>query len=107
MSDLIMQEDGYYSLTAEGVTAVTFLVYVAILLAAIGIILSITRKKKDRDAKPVSTKQLVFSAVALALAFPLSYIKLLHLPWGGSVTLCSMFFVTVIGYWYEIGRAHV
>ena len=29
-------------------------------------------------------------------------IKLLHLPMGGSITLFSMFFVTLIGYWYGL-----
>ena len=38
--------------------------------------------------------------MALALAFALSYVKIFHMPWGGSVTLCSMLFVSLIGYWY-------
>nr|MCR4787488.1 energy-coupled thiamine transporter ThiT [Lachnospiraceae bacterium] len=44
--------------------------------------------------------QLVFAGVSLAIAFVLSFVKLVHLPWGGSVTLCSMLFVAIIGYWY-------
>lgn len=47
-----------------------------------------------------STKQLVFSAVALALATVASMIKPFDLPMGGSVTLLSMLFVSLIGYWY-------
>ena len=27
----------------------------------------------------------------------------MRLPWGGSVTLCAMFFVTIIGTWYGTG----
>ncbi len=38
--------------------------------------------------------------MAIALAAVTSMIKLLHMPMGGSVTLFSMFFVTLIGYWY-------
>lgn len=48
-------------------------------------------------------RQLVFSAVAIALAMITSNIKLIHMPMGGSVTLLSMFFITLIGYWYGIG----
>jgi len=47
-----------------------------------------------------SAKKLAFCGVSLALAFVLSYVKLWDLPSGGSVTLFSMFFVCVIGYFY-------
>ena len=47
-----------------------------------------------------STKKLVFCAMAIALGFAASYVKILPMPWGGSITLCSMLFVTLIGYWY-------
>lgn len=54
-----------------------------------------------------TTRQLVFSAVAIALATVCSMIKFANLPMGGAVTLFSMFFVTLIGYWYgpKIGIA--
>ena len=38
--------------------------------------------------------------MCIALAFVLSFIKLFSAPLGGSVTLCSMFFICVIGYLY-------
>lgn len=46
------------------------------------------------------TKKLVFSAMAIALALVTSYIKVIKMPMGGSVTLFSMFFVCLIGYWF-------
>lgn len=47
------------------------------------------------------TKQLVFSAMAIALATVLAtFIKLPSLPNGGSTTLFSMLIVCLIGYWY-------
>ncbi len=46
------------------------------------------------------TRQLVFSAMAIALASVASEIRLFKMPLGGSVTLCSMLFITLIGYWY-------
>ncbi len=47
-------------------------------------------------------KKLVFSSMAIALSLVTSYIKLWDMPMGGSVTLMSMFFVTLIGYWYGL-----
>ena len=47
-----------------------------------------------------NTRKIAFSAMAIALAAVTSMIKLLHMPMGGSVTLFSMFFITLIGYWY-------
>ena len=49
----------------------------------------------------VTTKQIVFSAMAIALATVVAtVIKLPSLPNGGSVTLFSMLLVTLVGYWY-------
>lgn len=47
-----------------------------------------------------SVKMLVFSAVSIALALVLSYIKVIDLPMGGAVTLFSMFFVALVGYMF-------
>lgn len=38
--------------------------------------------------------------MAIALATITSYIKVLEMPMGGSVTLLSMLFICLIGYWY-------
>ena len=51
--------------------------------------------------KKITTKQMVFGAMAIALATVISnVIKLPSLPNGGSVTLFSMLLVTLVGYWY-------
>jgi thiamine transporter len=71
-------------------------VLTAVAVFALLILISTLAGKK----KTVNAKQLAFAAGALALAIVTSYIKLFHLPMGGSVTLFSMFFVTLIGYWY-------
>ena len=47
-----------------------------------------------------SVKGLAVCGVCIALAFALSFVKLFSMPLGGSVTLCSMFFICVIGYFY-------
>lgn len=46
------------------------------------------------------TRKLTESAVMLALATVLSYFKLLDLPYGGSITLCSMLPIMLIAYRY-------
>lgn len=51
----------------------------------------------------MNTKKLVFSAVAIALALVTSYLKIFSMPMGGSITLFSMFFICLIGYWYGPG----
>ena len=82
-----------YSLTAAGYTALVVVMLACLLL---GCALFGGNKK-------FSAKQLAFSAMAIALATVASMIKLIHLPMGGSVTLLSMFFVTLVGYWYGLG----
>lgn len=46
------------------------------------------------------TKRLAYAAAAIALAMVTSMIRLFSLPMGGSVTLLSMLFIALIGYWY-------
>lgn len=53
----------------------------------------------SKNGKPM-TKQLVFCAISIALAFVTSYIKFAKLPFGGSITLFSMFFICFAGYLY-------
>ena len=83
-----------FELTGAGY-AVLVLIMVVILLAAC-LIGGGNRKKK------FSTRQLVFSAAAMALAMVTSMIKLFELPMGGSVTLLSMLFICLIGYWFGL-----
>lgn len=54
------------------------------------------------EKKRIGTKQLVFSAAAMALAMVTSFLKLFEMPMGGSVTLFSMLFICLIGYWYGL-----
>ncbi len=42
----------------------------------------------------------MFAAMAIALATVASFLKVMDMPMGGSVTLFSMLFVSLIGYWY-------
>ena len=83
-----------YQLTTAGYTALV-LIMIALLLLACFIGNSISKPR-------FSTRQLVFSAMAIAAAMVTSFIKLFDLPMGGSVTLLSMLFICLIGYWYGL-----
>ena len=48
-------------------------------------------------------KKLVESAVMIALATALSLIKIIDLPYGGSVTIASMLPIAVISYRHGLG----
>ena len=51
----------------------------------------------------LSVRQLVFCGAAMALSFVTSCIKVFSLSYGGSVTLFSMLFICLTGYWYGLG----
>ena len=85
---MFVHEDGYFSLSSMG--------YIAFILLLLAVVVAIGFFRKKNTTKQFQTKQLVFSALALALAFVLSYIQPYKLPWGGSVTLCSMLFICLI-----------
>lgn len=101
-------EEDVFQLTPLGVALVAALIMMLIALA----IWLFSKKKAASDKAPDSApgsikktavKQLTFSAMAMALATLLSNVKLLDLFAGGSATLCSMFFITLIGYFYGTG----
>lgn len=83
-----------------GLTAAGYAVciIVGIIFFALALIFAGKNTKKSKMA----TRQLVFCAMAIALAFVTSYIRLFKLPWGGSITLCSMLFIVLIGNWYGV-----
>lgn len=86
-------EENVFRLTPAGILTIVVLIIALIALALL-------LQPKDVRTKKFTTKQLVFSAVAIALAIVTSMIKVFSLPMGGSVTLLSMLFVVLIGYWY-------
>lgn len=93
MFDLLVNVEG--GLTTAGYA-------VCIIVGIILFIVALIFAGKNSEKKKMSTKQLVFCAMAMALAFVTSYMKIFTLPWGGSVTLCSMLFIVLIGNWYGV-----
>ena len=87
---VISNGDGSYALSAGGTIVAAILCF--LLLVFISVVSS-----KD---KKLNAKKMAFSAAAVALALVTSMIKLVHFPMGGSLTLFSMLFITLIGYWY-------
>ena len=80
MFDLLVNAEG--GLTTAG--------YVVCAIAGIALfVLAILFAGRNSEKKKMGTRQLVFCAMAIALAYVTSYLKLFSLPWGGSVTLCS------------------
>ncbi len=80
-------------------TTLGYLALILIMVALLSIAAYLTAKEKQRT---FDTKQLVFSSLAMALAVVTSMIKLYEFPFGGSVTLLSMFFICFIGYLYGL-----
>ena len=87
-------DDGSVRLKAIGIAVVV------VIILALVIISAISHQRNSENKKILSTKQLVYSAVAIALAIVCSMIKFSSLPMGGSITLFSMLFIVLIGYWY-------
>ena len=94
MFDLLVNAEG--GLTTAGYV-VTISVGIVLFLAAV--FFAGKRSKRQK----MTTKQLVFCAAAMALAFVTSYVKIFQMPWGGSVTLCSMLFIVLVANWYGVG----
>lgn len=86
-------EDGYYVLEKGGYVVLGVAIFLLICIAA-----AIMSKKDKGDSR--RAVRLTVSAISIALAFITSYIQLFKLPWGGCVTLFSMFFVCFVGYLY-------
>ena len=85
--------DGSFGLATGGYFAIAVVFFLFLILVSV----------LGNHKKKISVKQLVFAAAAIALAFIASNLKLFKMPMGGSVTLFSMFFITLIGYWYGPG----
>ena len=91
-----------FMVTSEG--GLTTAGYAIAIIAGIVLFLAaIYFAGKHSEKHKLTTRQLVFCAVAMTLAFVTSYLKIFTLPWGGSVTLCSMLFIVLVANWYGVG----
>lgn len=79
---------------------------VILLLAAMLFARNYARRQKESSntkSGKLTIKQLVFCAMAVALGTVLSYIKVFHFPYGGSITLLSMLVICLPGYFFGLG----
>ena len=86
-------EDGstsYYPTTAGNIALIVIVVLLFLAIAAFA------------GNGKMRIKQLAFSAMAVALTVVTSFIKFGRLPYGGSITLLSMFFICLVGYLYGV-----
>ncbi|WP_295762356.1 energy-coupled thiamine transporter ThiT [uncultured Oscillibacter sp.] len=54
------------------------------------------------EERGFAVKPLAYCAMAVALAYVTSFIKVFKLPYGGSVTLLSMLFIVLVANWYGV-----
>lgn len=87
-------DDGSVRLTMLGICGVI------ILIVAIVILTAVFRQRGKENSTRLTTRQIAFSSVAIAVAMVCSMLKLADLPYGGSITLFSMLFIVLVGYWY-------
>lgn len=62
---------------------------IIIVLSILGLIY--LSRKKEQISSTAHTKKIVYGGICISISFVLSYIRIFHLPQGGSVTLASMF----------------
>lgn len=106
---ILFTKEVYEGTASYTPTPLGYMLFVAILLVLLGVaafFAAAGKKKRERKSESKGTgagvRQLAFSAMAIALATVMSMLKLIELPMGGSLTLCSMLFITLIGYWFGL-----
>ena len=99
MNNFFATPEGAWGDSSVHLTTVGIAIVVAV-IAVLLVVAAIMRHRNSDKKKSLTTRQLVYSAVAIALAVVCYMIKLFEMPMGGSVTLLSMLFVVLIAYWY-------
>lgn len=92
MSFFITSTDNGYVLNSAG--------YIALVILFLSVLCISTFLSKKREQKRKNTKELVYCAMIIALGTVASFLKVYEFPFGGTVTLCSMLFVCLAGYFY-------
>ena len=92
MSFFITSTDNGYVLNSAG--------YIALVILFLSVLCIATFLSKKREQKRKNTKELVYCAMIIALGTVASFLKVYEFPFGGTVTLCSMLFVCLAGYFY-------
>lgn len=97
MSFFVTMGEDSYQFTTAGYIAM------ALILVAVVVGAAVLAKKSRKEKKSMSARHLAFCAVSIALAMVTSMIKLYSFPFGGSVTMFSMLFICLPGYFFGVG----
>jgi putative proton-coupled thiamine transporter YuaJ len=71
-------------------------VFTALIVASIVLIAFLLGKKQEVN----STKSIVYASISIAMAFALSYLTVIRLPSGGSITVASLLPIIVYSYMF-------
>jgi len=82
-----IEDDGYFNSDTASVNQIVLYVVSVLLVAAI-IFLGFFFGRKDK--KGFDSRSISYAAVCIAMSFALSYLKILKLPQGGSITIASL-----------------
>lgn len=90
--------DGYYNSEETGAQVNQIVLYVsAILLLAVIIAFGFLF---DKGKKGFDSKSIAYAAVCIAMSFALSYIRIVKLPQGGSITVASLLPLMIYSYMF-------
>lgn len=94
MSWFVNVDEKGYHLTSDGIFSISLIVIILLM------ILFFNKNKKENSCGKWNAKKLAFCAISISFATVTSFISLFTLPFGGSVTMFSMLFICLTGYFY-------
>lgn len=83
-----------------GLTIAGYVVSIGLLLACL--LAGLALAERGERKRGVDARRVAYCAMAVALAYVTSFIKVFTLPYGGSVTLLSMLFIVLVAHWYGV-----
>lgn len=90
-------EDGYYNSDVASVNNVVLYVGAGVLIVLV-IALAFIFDRNGR--KGFDTNTIAYAAICVALSYALSYVRIIHMPQGGSLTLASLLPLMVFSYMF-------
>ena len=88
-------------LSADDVNTVALYVFAAVMIAAVIALAFILGR---HDAKGFDTRSITFAAVCIAMSFALSYLKIVEMPYGGSITVASLLPLMIYSYMFGVRK---
>ena len=103
LNNLLTNADGVMPWWAVVIAVLIVLVIAAVVVTVIVLIMNSVRKKSEEQGmtkRGWTTRQLVFGALCIAVAFALSFLRFFEMPFGGSITPASMLPIMMFAYIY-------